>query len=143
MVKKYDEKGFSLIEIITALAIALVMLIVGVPYVYNSAIKATAKSGLKSDVTAVAIVLAYNYPEQLPTSEEFQDLKEEVLFDYYQEALTNVEIAEYVNGITYINEGGYYCVQASKVLSGVNTIMSYNTLSNSVEDESCADVFLE
>lgn len=139
--KKNDEKGFSLIEIITALAIALVMLIVGVPYVYNAAIKATAKTGLKSDVTAVAIVLAYNYSEQLPTNEQFQALKQEVLVDYYEQVTVDATVSEYFNGITYINADGYYCVQASDFVSGESITMSYNTLSNSVEEESCSEVF--
>jgi competence protein ComGC len=135
-----DEHGFSLIEIVMALAITLLMLIVGLPIVYNAALNTTSETGLKSDVTAVAMVLAYQYSEQLPTAEEFSALKQKVLADYYLEPVS-AEMETYLNGITFFNEDSYYCVQASKEISGNNIIMSYNTASNSVEEVSCTSFF--
>ena len=135
-----EEEGYSLVEIVVAVVLMALILSVAIPTIYNETLKTTAKTGLKTDLAAVGVVLAYTYDVNPPTVEEFQQLKEEVLTDYYRDNVDQT-ITEYVESIRFFYDEGFYCVEGVKVHSGNTYVMNYNTVTNSVIELDCVDFF--
>lgn len=140
MVKKL-EQGYSLLEITIAVVIMGAMVAVGIPLVYNNTLSTTHVSGLKTDITAVGVALAYQYPADSPTVEQFASLKEQILEDYYVSAETIQENSPYVDSISYSRDAdGEYCVEGSKTHSGETYTVAFSTITGSAEETDCVEI---
>lgn len=141
MKKLVKEEGYSLLELTMAMIIMGLMIGIGIPVVWNNSIITSLKTGLKSDVTAVAVTLSYTYEDVEPTLEQFNLLKREVLNDYVADAEKELENSEYFNTIMYYTDADLnYCVEASKTQSGKQYIIAYYTSTNQTYEQACIDV---
>jgi len=129
------ENGYSLLEITVAIVIAGLVLAVGIPAVYNQTVTTAHKSGIQSDVTAVGIALAYQYPNTPPTTAEFTALKAAVLEDYITTE------TEYLNSISFTQDSNQdYCVEATKTNGGTDYTFAYSTILNKAEETTCTEI---
>jgi type II secretory pathway pseudopilin PulG len=141
MNKIVKEEGYSLLELTMAMIIMGLMIGIGIPVVWNNSLITSLKTGLKSDVTAVAITVAYIYDNAAPTLQQFETLKREVLNDYVADAEKELENSEYFNTIMYYTDSDLnYCVEASKTQSGKQYVISYYTSTNQTYEQGCVDV---
>lgn len=139
--KVKDEQGFSLLEMVIAVAIMGILVTVGMLYSAQNGITTAYKTSLKSDLTAVAIELSgwnLNNTEP-PTPQEFMTMKNRVLSDYL--AVTNASELEanttYVNGIGFVKLNGYYCVEGTKIFPSKTYTMHYDSATSKVADGAC------
>jgi type II secretory pathway pseudopilin PulG len=137
---KHNEKGFSLLEVSLAVGLMALLTIVVGPSALNLALNATEKSSIKSDLSAVLIQLEIKHSEAEPTISEFEILKTDVLSDYYSNPEFIQGNLSYLESISFIKNGEFYCVEAEKEISGEPVTISFDGNTGLSSETSCNPV---
>lgn len=134
---KNNEQGFSLLEVSLAIALMALLTVVVGPAALNLALSSSEKATVKSDLSAVLIQLEVEYDNAEPTAIQFESLKNEVLADYYTNLEALASNQSYLDSISFIKNGTFYCVQAAKEISGENVTISFDGNTGVASEEPC------
>lgn len=134
---KNNEKGFSLLEVSLAVGLMAILVVVVGPSALNVALNASEKAAVKSDLSAVLLQLEIKHTNNEPTPEEFNILKSEVLSDYYTNAEFVSDNQSYLDSISFVKNGTFYCVEAEKVISGEIVTFSFDGNTGITSESEC------